>query len=102
MKEFEGYVMLITGGGSGIGQETTRQFIEGGGEVVIADNRQEAIDQTLKAIGKGVSGKKCDVTSSKDIVELQKFVEENILKFLDIDKFRLIQEKEQKDLEGFR
>ena len=76
MKEFEGYVVLITGGGSGIGQETTRQFIEGGGEVVIADNRQEAIDQTLKAIGKGVSGKKCDVTSSKDIVELQKFVEE--------------------------
>ena len=76
MKEFENYVVLITGGGSGIGQETTRQFVEGGANVVIADIRQEAIDDTLKVIGQGVSGKTCDVTSSRDIQELTKFVEE--------------------------
>jgi len=76
MKEFENYVVLITGGGSGIGQETTRQFIEGGASVVTADVRQEAIDNTLKVIGQGVSGKTCDVTNSKDIQELKKFVEE--------------------------
>ena len=76
MKEFEGYVVLITGGGSGIGRGTTEAFIKEGAKVVIADNRQEAIDEVLGCIGEGVSGKRCDVTSWEDILELRRFVEE--------------------------
>lgn len=76
MKEFENYVVLITGGGSGIGRETAGQFIMEGAEVVIADIRPEAIEETVSSIGTGISGKPCDVTSSADILELKKFVEE--------------------------
>jgi NAD(P)-dependent dehydrogenase (short-subunit alcohol dehydrogenase family) len=76
MKEFEDYVVLITGGGSGIGRETAIQFVQGGAQVVIADIRQEAIDSVVNELGSAVSGKICDVTSSKDIQELTAFVKE--------------------------
>jgi len=75
MKEFEGYVVLITGGGSGIGRETATQFVQGGAQVIIADIRQEAIGNVVNELGEAVSGKVCDVTSSKDIQELKAFVE---------------------------
>lgn len=75
MKEFEGYVVVITGGGSGIGRQTASQFVQGGAQVVIADIRQEAVDSVVKEFGGSVSGKVCDVTSSKDIQELKTFVE---------------------------
>jgi len=76
MKEFENYVVLITGGGSGIGRKTTELFVNEGAEVVIADLSQEAIDEVVTSIGGGVSGKTCDVTNSKDILELKNFVQE--------------------------
>ncbi|MBT4363275.1 MAG: SDR family oxidoreductase [Desulfobacterales bacterium] len=76
MKDFENYVVLVTGGGSGIGQKTTELFVNEGAEVIIADLNREAIDDTIKSIGKKVSGKVCDVTNSKDIIELKNFVQE--------------------------
>lgn len=80
MKEFEDYVVLITGGGSGIGREAATQFVRGGAQVVIADIRQEAIDSVVNELGSAVSGKVCDVTSSKDIQELTTFIEEKYYK----------------------
>ena len=76
MKEFDNYVVLITGGGSGIGRKTAEQFVNQGAEVVILDLSQNAIDDVISSIGKGVSGKTCDVTSSKKVLEAKNFVEE--------------------------
>ena len=58
MKEFENHVVLVTGGGSGIGYETTRQFVREGAQVIIADIRQEAIEESLNPLGKGLAGRR--------------------------------------------
>ena len=76
MKEFEGYVVLITGGGSGIGRQTATQFVQGGAQVIIADIHQEAIDKVVNELGDAAIGKVCDVTSSKEIQDLAAFVAE--------------------------
>lgn len=47
--DFDGRVVAVTGGGSGIGRETARQFSEHGADVVVADvddeNGQETVDE---------------------------------------------------------
>jgi NAD(P)-dependent dehydrogenase (short-subunit alcohol dehydrogenase family) len=47
MQELEGRVAVITGGASGIGRALARDLLREGMKVVIADNSQERIDQTL-------------------------------------------------------
>lgn len=76
MKDFDNYVVLITGGGSGIGRKTAEDFAEKGAKVIILDLNQNAIDDVISSIGTGVSGKICDVTNSKQILEAKEFVEE--------------------------
>jgi NAD(P)-dependent dehydrogenase (short-subunit alcohol dehydrogenase family) len=44
---FEGKVILITGGGSGIGRATVLRFLEEGAEVLAADYNAESIEQTM-------------------------------------------------------
>lgn len=64
--ELKGKTALVTGGGSGIGLELTRQLLAGGCNVVIADLqlREEAKELTEKqhADGAGISFVKTDVT----------------------------------------
>jgi NAD(P)-dependent dehydrogenase (short-subunit alcohol dehydrogenase family) len=48
MKDFSGKVAFITGGASGLGFGLAKVFSEAGCKVVIADIRQDHIDQTLK------------------------------------------------------
>ena len=43
---FEGMVALVTGGGSGIGQETAIALAVAGAEVVIAGRRADALERT--------------------------------------------------------
>lgn len=52
---FKGKVVLVTGGGSGIGQAIARQFLETGAEVYIASRKKERVEQAaaeLAAYGK--------------------------------------------------
>jgi NADP-dependent 3-hydroxy acid dehydrogenase YdfG len=73
MAGVSGKVVLITGGGSGVGQAAARMFAEAGARVAIA-GRDEA---KLKKAAEGLSGvlvKACDVTDSAAVADLVKTV----------------------------
>ncbi|HEX4696405.1 MAG TPA: SDR family NAD(P)-dependent oxidoreductase [Candidatus Udaeobacter sp.] len=50
MKEFDGKVALVTGGGSGIGRATALAFVCQGAKVVIADRNVERGEETMSII----------------------------------------------------
>jgi NAD(P)-dependent dehydrogenase (short-subunit alcohol dehydrogenase family) len=50
MKEFDGKVALVTGGGSGIGRTTALAFARNGAQVVIGDRDVQRGEQTLSMI----------------------------------------------------
>ena len=50
MKEFEGKVALVTGGGSGIGRATAVAFAREGAQVVIGNRNVERGEETVSMI----------------------------------------------------
>ena len=50
MKEFEGKVALVTGGGSGIGRATALAFAREGAQVVIGNRNVERGEKTVSII----------------------------------------------------
>jgi citronellol/citronellal dehydrogenase len=66
---FEGKVVLVTGGGSGIGYSIAQKYLQLGAKVWIASRKQERIDQAVKelsAFGK-VSGTTLDIRETEHI-----------------------------------
>ena len=51
MGKLDGKVALITGGNSGIGLATAKQFVEEGAFVYITGRRQANLDEAVKQIG---------------------------------------------------
>ena len=51
MNKFEGKVVVITGGNSGIGYATTREFIKEGAHVIITGKRRDALDKAARETG---------------------------------------------------
>ena len=66
MREIKDMSVLVTGGGSGIGEGIARHFARGGAKVTISGRRQENIDAVTDAIGPACRGVAGDVTSAKD------------------------------------
>jgi len=73
MKEFEGKVALVTGGGSGIGRATALAFARDGAQVVIGNRNVQRGEETVAMIRKAggtASFKRTDVLVTKDIEAL--------------------------------
>jgi NAD(P)-dependent dehydrogenase (short-subunit alcohol dehydrogenase family) len=69
-KKLEGKVAVVTGGNSGIGLATARQFAAEGAHVYITGRRQAELDEAVRHIGKNVTGVRGDVSNLADLDRL--------------------------------
>jgi len=70
MHRLNGKIALITGGTSGIGLATAKQFVNEGAYVFITGRREPELAAAVKAIGRNVSGVQGDVSNLADLDRL--------------------------------
>jgi NAD(P)-dependent dehydrogenase (short-subunit alcohol dehydrogenase family) len=63
MGKLEGKIALITGGSSGIGLATAKQFVNEGAYVFIAGRRDQELAAAVKDVGRNVTGMQGDVSN---------------------------------------
>lgn len=83
----DGRVAVVTGGGTGIGQQLARRFASEGAAVVIADIDADAAAgaaDELSALGHHVAGVRCDVVDETSVAEL---VESTVSTFGSLDVY---------------
>jgi NADP-dependent 3-hydroxy acid dehydrogenase YdfG len=78
MAAFTGKTVLITGGGSGIGQASARLFLQAGANVAIAGRNQGKLDETAKQLGGGerLVGRAADIAEPQQAKALVQAVEQ--------------------------
>lgn len=82
---FKGSIVIITGGASGIGKATAKQFAQSGARVMIGDIDVEAGEQTCREFhdeGYDVCFVQCDVSKRADV---EKLISETVDRFRKID-----------------
>jgi NAD(P)-dependent dehydrogenase (short-subunit alcohol dehydrogenase family) len=70
MGKLEGKIALITGGNSGIGLATAKQFVSEGAYVFITGRRDQELAAAVKEIGRNVTGVPAGVSLSFPLVML--------------------------------
>ena len=73
MKEFEGKVVVITGGGGGIGKASAARFLDEGASLVLAGRRQDVLDAArteLDPEGRRVALHAADVSTQEAAAQL--------------------------------
>src|SRR5438445_4448813 len=70
MGRLEGKIALVTGGNSGIGLATAKQFVHEGAYVFITGRREPELARAVKEIGINVTGVQGDVSSLVDLDRL--------------------------------
>jgi NAD(P)-dependent dehydrogenase (short-subunit alcohol dehydrogenase family) len=70
MGKLEGKVALITGGNSGIGLATAKEFVKEGAYVFITGRREPELAAAVKEIGRNVTGVQGDVSNLDDLDRL--------------------------------
>ncbi len=70
MGKLEGKIALITGGTSGIGLATAKQFVKEGAFVFITGRREAELAAAVKDIGRNVTGIQGDVSNLDDLDRL--------------------------------
>jgi rhamnulose-1-phosphate aldolase/alcohol dehydrogenase len=66
-KRLAGQIVLVTGGGGAIGRATAVAFAAEGADVVVADLRAAAAEETARAIGGTALARACDVTDAASV-----------------------------------
>ncbi len=74
MKRLEGKVALVTGGSSGMGLATARQFVAEGATVVITGRRKDRLDEAIGQIGGAIEGFQGDISDLADLERLRAHV----------------------------
>jgi NAD(P)-dependent dehydrogenase (short-subunit alcohol dehydrogenase family) len=70
MAKLEGKIALITGGNSGIGLATAKEFVKEGAFVFITGRRERELAAAVKEIGRNVTGIQGDVSKLADLDRL--------------------------------
>ena len=70
MAKLEGKIALVTGGNSGIGLATAKQFVNEGAYVFITGRRNAELAAAVKEIGRNVTGVQGDVSNLGDLDRL--------------------------------
>src|SRR5207237_3555286 len=70
MGKLEGKIALITGGNSGIGLATAKEFVNEGAYVCITGRRDPELAASVKEIGRNVTGVQGDVSNLGDLDRL--------------------------------
>ncbi len=70
MGKLEGKMALVTGGSSGIGLATAKQFVNEGAYVFITGRHQPELDAAVKDIGKNITAVSGDVSNLADLDRL--------------------------------
>jgi NAD(P)-dependent dehydrogenase (short-subunit alcohol dehydrogenase family) len=65
--QLDGSVALVTGGASGLGEATVREFVGAGGRAVIVDRPQSEGEALAQALGRGALFAPADVTSADEV-----------------------------------
>jgi NAD(P)-dependent dehydrogenase (short-subunit alcohol dehydrogenase family) len=76
MGKLEGKVAVITGGNSGIGRATAKEFKEQGARVVITGRDQRTLDEAAREIGGDVLAVRADTSNLSEIDKLFAVVKE--------------------------
>jgi NAD(P)-dependent dehydrogenase (short-subunit alcohol dehydrogenase family) len=71
MKRLEGKIAVVTGGSSGMGRATAKQFVEEGASVVITGRRQDRLDDAIADIGGSIEGFRGDIANLADLERLR-------------------------------
>jgi NAD(P)-dependent dehydrogenase (short-subunit alcohol dehydrogenase family) len=70
MNKLDGKIALITGGNSGIGLATAKQFVNEGAYIFITGRREGELTAAVKEIGRNVTGVQGDVSNLDDLDRL--------------------------------
>src|SRR5215831_8358569 len=70
MGKLEGKIALVTGGNSGIGLATAKQFVREGAYTFITGRREEELGAAVKQIGKNATAIQGDVSKLSDLDSL--------------------------------
>jgi NAD(P)-dependent dehydrogenase (short-subunit alcohol dehydrogenase family) len=76
MKRLEGKIAVVTGGSSGMGRATAKQFVAEGATVIITGRRQDKLDETIAEIGGSIEGLQSDIADLADLERLRAHVAE--------------------------
>ena len=71
MSNFQGKTVFITGGTSGIGKATAKEFIDRGAKVLFTSRKQENVNETEKELGPQAKGFVNDAGNWQDIEKLE-------------------------------
>ena len=71
MKRLEGKIAIVTGGSSGMGRATAKQFVAEGASVIITGRRQDKLDEAVAEIGGAIEGIQSDIANLEDLERLR-------------------------------